>query len=194
MNNVVKKLIAWYMAVSIAYSPLLLAAEADLESPTINHQTTTQAIKGGKPIKMIADVTDNVGVQSVTLFYRTDGMENYRTLEMGLDGSESRFTAVIPGAEVQTSKLEYYIQAVDVNGNTVTRGGRNFPLNIALSAPPVSDTADSGEGKEESSYTWLWVVGGLLLGAAALSGGDSGGGDDTPQTKTGTISFTGPSP
>ena len=188
----INKLVTWYLVISIIYSPFLFAAGADLESPVINHKTATQVIKGGKPIKMIADVTDNVGVKSVTLYYKTEGMENYRTLEMGLDGNETRFTAVIPGAEVETSKLEYYIQAVDVNGNTVTRGGRNFPLHIALSAPPATGAEDSGDGKGESSYTWLWVVGGLLLGAAALSGSDDGGDDD--QGKTGTISFAGPDP
>ena len=193
MKKIIVKIITVYLVTSLVYTPLLLAADPDLVSPVIEHQAATGAIKGGTPIKMLAKVTDDIGVKSVTLYYRTEGMTSYRTLEMGLDSESGQFTAIIPGDEVVTSSLEYYIQATDVNGNTVTRGGRNFPLSIALVAPPVESTPT--DDKQEPSYTWAWVVGGLLLGAAALSGGGGGGGDDGGNPgKTGTIKFTGPQP
>lgn len=198
MKILLKKVIVGFTFFAWLAIPLF-AADPDMVSPQIDHQTATEFIKGGTAIKIGATVMDNVGVKSVTLFYRTESLINYRTLAMGPEGGENQFTATIPGDEVVGPRLEYYIQAVDVNGNTVTRGGRYFPLQMTLILPtPLKATAESNKNKEKKKYTWAWWVGGgLLLGAVALAsggGGNNGGGVDPAAGPTGTVSFTGPQP
>ena len=89
---------------------------------------------GGEPIVVTARVTDNDGVGSVTLFYRSEGSGTFRSTSMLDNGSgddqisgDGIYTASIPGTSSGTMRA-FYIEASD--GSASTR----FPTKLDPSA------------------------------------------------------------
>jgi len=89
---------------------------------------------GGEPIVVTARITDNDGVGSVALNYRSEGDSTFAAIPMVDDGSgsddiagDSVFTAVIPGASGGTMRA-FYLEASD--GSASTR----FPTMLDPSA------------------------------------------------------------
>ena len=89
---------------------------------------------GGEPIVVTSRVTDNDGVRTVTLFYRSEGGGTFRSAPMldngsGYDpiGGDGIYTASIPGASRGTMQA-FYIEASD--GSASTR----FPTRLPPSA------------------------------------------------------------
>ena len=68
-------------------------------------------------LPVTAMVTDNIGVQSVRLFYRTTGAGTYSQLAMTVSGDV--YTATIPANQVAAPGGDYYMEATD--GISVTR-------------------------------------------------------------------------
>jgi hypothetical protein len=88
----------------------------------------------GEPIVVTAQVTDNDGVGTVTLFYRSEGGGTLRTTPMVDNGSgndsingDGIYTGTIPGTSGGTMRA-FYIEASD--GSTSTR----FPTKLDPSA------------------------------------------------------------
>jgi hypothetical protein len=86
----------------------------DTTPPTITHTPVTTAAVN-TPVTIRATVTDNVAVQSVTLYYRTVGAPAFTSLAMAADGNV--YTATIPATAVTTAGVEYYIVATDTSNN-----------------------------------------------------------------------------
>lgn len=89
---------------------------------------------GGEPIVVTARVTDNDGVGTVTLYYRSEGLGAFTSTPMTDSGSgddvvagDSLFTGTIPPASGGTMRA-FYIQASD--GSASTR----FPTRLQPSA------------------------------------------------------------
>jgi hypothetical protein len=86
----------------------------DTTPPTITHTPVTTAAVN-TPVTIRATVTDNVAVQSVTLYYRTVGAPAFTSLAMAAEGNV--YTATIPATAVTTAGVEYYIVATDTSNN-----------------------------------------------------------------------------
>ncbi len=89
---------------------------------------------GGEPIIITARVTDNDGVGTVNLFYRSEGGGTFRSTPMlnngsgnDLIGGDGIYTGTIPGVSSGTM-LAFYIEASD--GSALTR----FPTKLDPSA------------------------------------------------------------
>lgn len=171
----------------------------DLEPPVITHDPITSTLKAHQPLVMQVRITDDHGVFSATLFYRNAGAKEFRSLAMRISETDKDvFVIEIPAEDINPPKLEYYIQATDVSGNTVLRGGRLFPLSVAVESdfvPLAASTAlaaagSAGESNKgltlnqqsssssSSKKMWYWIAGGAIIGA--LVAANSSGGDDTP--------------
>ncbi|MBL7188157.1 MAG: lamin tail domain-containing protein [Phycisphaerae bacterium] len=90
--------------------------------------------EAGEPIVVTACATDNDGVSTVTLYYRSEGAASFTAVLMVDDGSggdainaDGIFTAMIPGASSGTMRA-FYIEASD--GSESTR----FPALLEPSA------------------------------------------------------------
>jgi len=181
----------------------------DLEPPVIAHDPISGPLKANQTLDIKVRITDDHGVFSATLFYRTVGAKEFRSLAMRLsENDNSVYEVEIPAADISPPKLEYYIQATDVSGNTVLRGGRLFPLSAAVESdfiPLAPTTAAAGEANDDntkglhltnassSRKTWLWIAGGALVGAlVALSNKDSG--DSPAATPKGSLTVNFPNP
>ncbi|MCF6235722.1 MAG: hypothetical protein L3J70_05015 [Gammaproteobacteria bacterium] len=194
---------------SLAFSPVVFAEQlalpsGDLIAPKIVFTPITKPINADEALELSATVTDNVAVQSVTLFYRTIGTSDYERTALQREEQTDQYHTTIDA--VQSPGIEYYLQATDLAGNTLLRGYSFSPLivnvNTAVDSPTTESTASilEAETKPEieieksSSKKWLWIgLGVLAVGAIASSGGGSDGDDPAPTTGT-TITIGGSAP
>jgi len=120
-----------------------ITVSADTTPPMMTHTPVTSA-NAGEAITITATITDNVGVQSATLYYRKTGDTAYTSVAMVAAGST--YTAVIPASAVTTAGIQYYISATD-GTNTATAPAAN-PTTTPYS---VSVT-------EQGGLPWLWII------------------------------------
>ncbi len=82
----------------------------DSMAPDVYHTPISIAYLGFN-LMVSATVTDNVGAQSVTLYYRVKGADTFQ--ETLMQASNSKYSAMIPAASITSEGLEYYIDAFD---------------------------------------------------------------------------------
>jgi hypothetical protein len=202
------------LSAATAYSSedVQLAPYADDTPPKIVHQALDAPLPTESPATIYAQVTDNNSVKNVTLFYRVKGSSEYKPVEMHVyDQDAQMYSATLPASEVKAPALEYYIQATDLNGNSMLRAGKLFPLTVAIDAREgarqYTQRQKLPQPKDKQpksrSYTWAWIAAGVLVStlAIAAANNDGGGSDDPSHSGTGgssgdqgTISVIGPSP
>ena len=189
----------YVLTLSFIYTPLLRAAQlslpsADLIAPQVVHENISEPASPGANHKFNATVTDNVGVQSVTLFYRTVGSKDYKRKPMSNQGS-STYSAVVDASEIWEPGIEYYIQATDTAGNNLLHGYSFSPLMVSVSAAAPAAVAQKevsiAPKEEKSSNKWLWIgLGVLAVAVAAGGGGGDSGPASAPSTPTATLTIT----
>lgn len=175
------------------------SAAADIMPPTIVH-TPLERFPAGMPLRIQARVTDQTGVREVVLFYRNAGESQYRRMPMVRISNSSLYAATLPSDA--GSRVEYYIQAADVAGNSVL-GNLFDPYVVAIepasrdaiassaspvtggaaatSAPPASAPqsamAPVGTAERRGISRWVWVgIGVVAVAALATAGGGGGSG------------------
>lgn len=122
--------------ISDARSNVASATPKDTEKPVITHTPVTEA-KAGASVSISANVTDNIAVGRVTLCYRTVGAQEYSEVTMSYNGTTKKYTAAIPASAVTTAGVEYYIEAMDNNGNYAFNGSQGTPNVIHTDATPT---------------------------------------------------------
>lgn len=186
---------------ALVYAPLLRAAQlslpsGDLIAPVVTQDKYENTVSPGTDHEVEVKVTDNVEVNLVTMFYRTIGKGEYKRLTMQKVGTSDFYVVSINADEIASPGIEYYIQAMDLAGNTVLHGHSFSPLSVKTSngdtAVAASSTSTTLEA-EESSNTWLWIgLGVLAAGIAVAAGGSSGGDSPPPDTATLNINVSDP--
>ena len=90
-----------------------------LYSPPIITHTPVETSPPGQKILVVAEVTDDITVQKVTLYYRKSGQEEFIAAIMSVDESkENTYNSEIPADTVSSDGVEYYIEAEDDEGYT----------------------------------------------------------------------------
>ena len=178
----------------------LVLPAPDVEPPIIVFDQYDVEIEAG--IKTFtAAVTDNIGVANVTLYYKGATDFAFKPKNMKASPTDPNiYTTELSLDPIISDKLEIYIRADDVSGNSIFEGQKFSPLTFTIvpvatgvevsqpvTKPPVPE-------EEEGLATWQWVL--IGLGIAALAGGSSSssGNGDPPVTTTGTVTVTGSSP
>jgi len=199
-----RKILLITLIQSLIFSPITMAEQLslpanDMTAPEISHTPISNVVKEGSSQKIAATVTDDSGVKSVTLFYRDVGASHYerKPMQRSLDSNE--YSASI---KVSDSGVQYYIQAEDVQGNTVLNGYSFSPFTIRVAkageennAGASGDNAFAGAGKQESSSNMKWVWIGLgVLAVGALAGGGGGGGGSSGKSGGSTVTVDAPVP
>ena len=198
---------------------LLFAQEfVDTKGPRILHQPVSEPVIAGHPVEIKAKITDNLGVQSATLFYRITGTSTYSLVPMEPQGEV--YVATIPENDVIERAVEYTIRAIDNSGiTTFYKGGTDAPVVInvivvlpppplpkeevgAVHEPPLKEAfalkTEISPEKPWYKKRSVWavatvVVGGIIAALSGGSGGGSTGGDNVADGNT-TITITGPAP
>lgn len=127
---------------------------ADITAPLIIHTPVTKA-RGGVDLTINLVVIDNEEVESVLLYYRGKDEEGYRSLIMKKDGFS--YLATIPGEEVTSPEMKYYLEAKDKSNNTAYLPAVNptaNPYRVEVESPPeVSAPPPKKQKKFLGSYT-----------------------------------------
>ena len=213
-NHYLRLFIALLLSAGFIYTPILKAAQlslpsGDLVAPEVSHEVIADSLEAGSSVQIKATVTDNVGVKSVTLFYRTKGEEDYKRISMNRIGETNEYAVTLGKQDLVEPGIEYYIQAMDLAGNSLLHGYSFSPLAVNVVAP-VAPTAKvpkavaEGEtireeppAEKKKTNTWIWIaVGALALGVVAAAAGGGGGGDDggTPPPDSASVTITAPAP
>ncbi len=137
-----------------------LVKETPEEKPVaLRHGSPAQG-EEGKSIDLTAKLEDEGGrVGSVKLYYRAGSKGEFT--EALAEVEDGNVRAQIPGNAVKPPLMDYYFEVLDGAGGLIaSRGDAQAPLRIAV--PDANKGGGSG---------WvLPVVGGTLLGAAAIVG------------------------
>ena len=160
------------------FSNVATATPVDTIPPVISHTPVTAA-PPGLPLTLTADVTDNVGVQTVTLFYRAIGATTYSSKTM-VHTTGNRYSATIAGSLVTSPGLEYYIQASD-GVSTVRYGNPGFPYQILVEDRPVVTTVTPDHGPTDGG-TLVTISGSNFQAGASVTFGGAVAGDVTVQS------------
>ncbi len=151
------------------FSNVATATPIDTIPPVISHTPLTEA-PAGLPLTVLADVTDNVGVQGVTLYYRGIGATDYLSKTM-INTTGDRYSATLEGSLVTSPGLEYYIEADD--GISTVRDGRpEYPHQVTVEDKPVITTVSPDHGPA-SGGTAVTISGSNFKDGASVTFGEA---------------------
>lgn len=125
-------------------SNITSSTAVDDKPPVIKH-TALKSITNGVGATITATVKDNIGVEGVTLFYRMEGEDNFKSVPMN-NTTGNYYNAHINAEDITVGNLQYYIESTD---------GINYAYNGSATEPNVipveskafvsSVKADNGE-------------------------------------------------
>jgi len=113
-----------------------VAGVAGDQTPPVLSHTPIERATALEDLTFEASATDNVGVASVTVYYRTPGATGYSGLAMSLV-SGSAYEATLDGAFVTTAGLEYYVEARDAAGNFARSADTTTPHDVRVVETPT---------------------------------------------------------
>ena len=116
----------------------------DVTKPEIIH-TPVASVPLNTSIIIVANVTDDVGVANVILYYQNVGDTEYTSVDMALN--LGNWTATIP-AQTETGLVHYFIWANDTSGNNVTSLIMG-DYAVQITGPPgieITNILGGGEG------------------------------------------------
>ena len=112
-------------------SNVATATALDGAPPEISHEPPVFGT-AGQLVSISATASDNVGVSSMTLYYRSGSAGNFTSVNMGYLSATGRYTGRIPAEAVTASGVEYYLEASDAAGNKGYFGSAEHPLRINI--------------------------------------------------------------
>ena len=145
---------------------------SDITGPMIQHDPPEMGASAGKPLEILAVITDETAVGEVNLFYRREGDIEYFSMNMAPIGDDI-FSAAIPKDNVMEPGLEYYILASDQVGNVAPRGFSSAPLvimvtpfvpemeeEVLVEAPQEEPLFKTEASKSKPWYKkwWVWTI------------------------------------
>lgn len=129
--RIYKELLPGYNIVPIHSDPDPISASGAIHCITNNigvadpivilHQKLSDTYNQSDDYAVVAMVNHISGIENLTLFYRTDTLESYTAIPMGMTYSgENMWAGYIPAQEAGNS-IYYYIEANAVSGKTLVR-------------------------------------------------------------------------
>ena len=106
----------------------VMATAMDTMSPTLYHTPVNQGYENNNLV-ISCTAKDNVAIQNVTLYYRTVGATEWKSLTMVKQND--KYNATIFGSDVTLEGIEYYIVATD-GINAVQKGSIETPYTVLV--------------------------------------------------------------
>lgn len=106
----------------------VFATMLDTEKPNLYHTPVNQGYLNNNLV-IYCTASDNVGITSVILYYRTKGETTWKQLTMLKQND--KYSATIFGSELSLEGLEYYIVASD-GVNTINKGNEESPYSVLI--------------------------------------------------------------
>lgn len=150
------------------FSNIAEGTPVDTILPAISHTPVAEA-PPGLPLTLYADVTDNVSVQAVTLYFRHIGGTPYTSRAM-VHTTGDRYAATVEGSLMTSPGIEYYIEADD-GVNTAREGRADYPYQVTVEDRPVVTTISPGAGPTEGGTSVTISGSNFKAGASVTFGG-----------------------
>lgn len=198
--------LALVLCLSLTLTPfsgvLAQLSAKDTEAPVLIHRQLDSGV-AGELQTFLARVSDDFGVSEVILHYRQSDSGEFQSLNMRpLVDSIGEYMIAVETSVNSYAGLQYYIEAIDMAGNTTNRGFDYAPIVLPLNTPAAA-TLDSGtqtgavpesgpqnEGFSVSPVAILVGVGALLALGALAGGGSDDPSSETPVPTPGTVTLT----
>ena len=149
-------------------SNLATATPLDTIAPVITHAALTSA-QPGQSLTITADVTDNVRVTGVTLYYRVHGTTTFTARAM-TQTTPGHYVATLDGSLLVSPGIDYYIEATD--GVSIVRTTNPaFPFNVTVDDSPVVTGISPVRGPSSGGTAVVIVGSNFKAGATATIGG-----------------------
>jgi len=112
---------------------LMVASAADSAPPSISH-APVRRIDPDSALVIKAHISDPSGVFDPSVSWRLDGESVFRRAAMVAKGPGD-FETTIPGANLRSKSVEYFIEAFDEQGNGPARfGNPDKPIRVAIAS------------------------------------------------------------
>lgn len=124
--------------VSMTQARTVTATFQDATPPAVTHSPVTSAVVS-TALPITATVTDNIGVQTISLFYRTTGAGSFTATTMTAAGAT--YSGTIPSGAVTKAGVQYFLEARDA-ANNVTRApttAPGTPYNVVVATTVFTD-------------------------------------------------------
>lgn len=131
-------------------SNIISCASIDDEAPTIR-PATLQSITLGVNATLVATISDNVAVNSASVFYRMQGERAYTELQMTRTNNTT-YSVQIPAKALSLGTLEYYFRAAD-SLNVAYSGSEAEPLTCPVESKILITSIISAGGNVGSNIT-----------------------------------------
>ena len=141
----------------------VMATALDTMAPSLYHTPVNQGYEGNNLV-ISCTANDNVGISDVTLYYRTTGASEWKSLSML--NQNDKYSATIFGSEVTLAGIEYYIVATD-DVNTVTKGSADAPYSVVIKSADAllgrGDVDGSGDVTTKDALMLMQCLNGDLI-------------------------------
>jgi len=122
----------------------VVATAMDTVAPNMYHTPVNQGYMNNNLV-ISCTASDNVAISNVTLYYKTVGATEWKTLTMSKQSD--KYSATIFGSDLTLDGIEYYIVASD-GVNTINKGSAETPYTVVIKdASAISRKGDvDGDG------------------------------------------------
>ncbi len=122
----------------------VVATAMDTLAPNMYHTPVNQGYVNNNLV-ISCTASDNVAISTVTLYYRTVGAAEWKTLVMAKQSD--KYSATVFGSDLTLDGIEYYITATD-GINTINKGTAQAPYTVVVKdASAISRKGDvDGDG------------------------------------------------
>ena len=143
-----------------------LISDTDNVPPTIE-ATTPKKLYNAYDFEFEAKVSDNVGVKSVTLYYKSGATEtfNSRSFELYSGNKKSgTYTVTIHPSDLPVGNASYYIEAVDYSDNKYKTDTIAATVETGIKPGYSNDFENGADGFVFGGKTPMWEVGSPTVG------------------------------
>lgn len=198
MKIILIRITSLFFFLHVIFPPAFAAEQLGLPAPDIEppkilfNNSTTELTAGINTFK--AKVTDNIGVANVTLYFKNANDVAFKPRTMTRSSTDPDiYTTELSLDPVISNKLQVYVRADDVSGNSIFEGQKFSPLTFTVvpgtAGNEASPIAEKAAAEEEGMSTLTMIL--IGLGVAALAGGGGGGGGGgAAAPSTGSITIT----
>ena len=150
-----------------------LISGTDNVLPTIE-ATTPKKLYNAYDFEFEAKVSDNVGVKSVTLYYKGNSSESFKTKNFDLYAGNKKngtYSVTIHPSDLPIGNVSYYIEAIDYSGNKYQTDTINATVEIGIKPGYYNSFEDGADGFVFGGKTPMWEVGTPTVGPKSVPTG-----------------------
>ena len=136
--------------------------------------TTPKKLYNAYDFEFEAKVSDNVGVKSVTLYYKGNSSESFKTKNFDLYAGNKKngtYSVTIHPSDLPIGNVSYYIEAVDYSGNKYQTDTINATVEVGIKPGYYNSFEDGADGFVFGGKTPMWEVGTPTVGPKSVPTG-----------------------